>query len=161
MTDLISDPTAAVPEPPPVDADLEPDEGKNRKRVPIGAWLSGAWLTLVVFLALFADFLPLEDPSAEIARPKLAPGQDGLILGADGDGRDMLSRLIHGGRNSLAIAVFSLLIGFVVGGLLGLGYEFWLNQSAALAVNLNYDLRAVPGDGLRHTPYLGVRFAWY
>ncbi len=50
---------------------------------------------------------------------------------------------------------------FGVGGLLGLGYEFWLNQSAALAVNLNYDLRAVPGDGLRHTPYLGLRFAWY
>ena len=48
-----------------------------------------------------------------------------------------------------------------IGGLLGLGYEFWLNQSAALAVNLNYDLRVVPGDGLRHTPYLGVRFAWY
>lgn len=50
---------------------------------------------------------------------------------------------------------------FGVGGLLGLGYEFWLNQSAALAVNVNYDLRAVPGDGLRHTPYLGLRFAWY
>ena len=49
-----------------------------------------------------------------------------------------------------------------IGGLLGLGYEFWLNQSAALSVNLNYDLRVVPGnDGLRHTPYLGVRFAWY
>lgn len=48
-----------------------------------------------------------------------------------------------------------------VGGLLGLGYEFWLNQTAALAVNVNYDLRAVPGDGLRHTPYLGLRFAWY
>ncbi len=44
-----------------------------------------------------------------------------------------------------------------LGGLLGLGYEFWLNQTAALAVSLNYDLRAVPGDGLRHTPYLGVR----
>lgn len=50
---------------------------------------------------------------------------------------------------------------FGVGGLLGLGYEFWLNQTAALAVHVNYDLRAVPGDGLRHTPYLGVRFAWY
>ncbi len=50
---------------------------------------------------------------------------------------------------------------FGVGGLLGLGYEFWLNQTAALAIALNYDLRAVPGDGLRHTPYLGVRFAWY
>ncbi|MBK9757725.1 MAG: hypothetical protein IPO88_30305 [Nannocystis sp.] len=52
-------------------------------------------------------------------------------------------------------------IKFGVGGLLGLGYEFWLNQSAALAVNVNYDLRAVPGDGMRHTPYLGLRFAWY
>ena len=50
---------------------------------------------------------------------------------------------------------------FGVGGLLGLGYEFWLNQTAALSVALSYDLRAVPGDGLRHTPYLGVRFAWY
>ncbi|MBL8969466.1 MAG: hypothetical protein JNK56_02740 [Myxococcales bacterium] len=50
---------------------------------------------------------------------------------------------------------------FGVGGLLGVGYEFWLNQTAALAVNVNYDLRAVPGDGLRHTPYLGLRFAWY
>ncbi|HEY0133140.1 MAG TPA: hypothetical protein VGB85_03645 [Nannocystis sp.] len=48
-----------------------------------------------------------------------------------------------------------------MGGLLGLGYEFWLNQTAALSVNLNYDLRVVPGDGLRHTPYLGLRFAWY
>jgi len=48
-----------------------------------------------------------------------------------------------------------------VGGLLGVGYEFWLNQSAALAVNINYDMRVVPGDGLRHTPYVGLRFAWF
>ncbi len=48
-----------------------------------------------------------------------------------------------------------------MGGLLGLGYEFWLNQTAALSVNVNYDVRVVPGDGLRHTPYLGLRFAWY
>ena len=48
-----------------------------------------------------------------------------------------------------------------IGGLVGLGYEFWLNQTAALAVSVSYDLRAVPGDGLRHTPYLGLRFAWY
>lgn len=47
------------------------------------------------------------------------------------------------------------------GGVAGLGYEFWLNASAALGVALLYDLRAVPGDGLRHTPYVGLRFAWY
>jgi hypothetical protein len=48
-----------------------------------------------------------------------------------------------------------------LGGLLGLGYEFWLNQTSAMAVHVNYDLRVVPGDGLRHTPYLGLRFAFY
>ena len=32
---------------------------------------------------------------------------------------------------------------------------------AALSVALLYDLRAVPGDGLRHSPYVGLRFAWY
>lgn len=47
------------------------------------------------------------------------------------------------------------------GGVVGLGYEFWLNASAALGVALLYDIRAVPGDGLRHTPYVGLRFAWY
>lgn len=47
------------------------------------------------------------------------------------------------------------------GGLAGLGYEFWLNATAALGVSLIYDIRAVPGDGLRHTPYVGLRFTWY
>lgn len=47
------------------------------------------------------------------------------------------------------------------GGVAGLGYEFWLNATAALGVALLYDIRAVPGDGIRHTPYVGLRFAWY
>lgn len=47
------------------------------------------------------------------------------------------------------------------GGLAGLGYEFWLNASAALSVSMIYDIRAVPGDGMRHTPYVGLRFTWY
>lgn len=47
------------------------------------------------------------------------------------------------------------------GGLAGLGYEFWLNMSAALSVVALYDIRVVPGDGIRHTPYVGLRFTWY
>ena len=162
MTDLISDSSAATPEAPPMDPDLDQADATARKRVPLGAWLSGAWLSLVVFLALFANFLPLEDPAAEVARPKLAPGQDGLIFGADGNGRDMLSRLVYGGRNSLAIAVFSILIGFVVGGLLGLlsGYfRNWIGQvlstlfdillaipAVVLAMALVAVLKGDPGD---------------
>jgi hypothetical protein len=47
------------------------------------------------------------------------------------------------------------------GGLAGVGYEFWLNTTAALGVSAIYDIRAVPGDGIRHTPYVGLRFSWY
>ncbi|MCA9690106.1 MAG: hypothetical protein R3A51_17435 [Nannocystaceae bacterium] len=48
-----------------------------------------------------------------------------------------------------------------VGGKFGIGYEFWLNQTAAMSVDLSYDLRFVPDDGMRHSPMLGVRFLWY
>lgn len=48
-----------------------------------------------------------------------------------------------------------------VGGIAGLGYEFWLNQSAALNLGLTYDIRYVPGGDLRHAGYIGLRFLWY
>jgi hypothetical protein len=48
-----------------------------------------------------------------------------------------------------------------VGGLGGLGYEFFLNATAAMAVDLHYDIRAVPGGELTQGVLLGVRFSWY
>ncbi len=52
-------------------------------------------------------------------------------------------------------------IAFGVGGSGGLGYEFWLNQTAALALSLTYDLRYVTGMGLRQGGFVGLRFTWY
>jgi len=72
--------------PPPSDDPVEPS-----KRLPVGAYLAIAWLVLIVGAAIFADFLPLEDPTAEVASlPRMAPGQEGLLLGADNNSRDML-----------------------------------------------------------------------
>ncbi|NLD77257.1 MAG: ABC transporter permease [Acidimicrobiales bacterium] len=121
------------------------DEVAPKKRLPIGAWLSIAWLVLVVFLALFADLLPLHDPNVSVAsKAELAPGEEGLWLGADGSSRDMLSRTIYGGRNSLGIAVGAVTIGFVIGGLLGLfsGYfRNWIGKSLAALFDI---LLAIP-----------------
>ena len=52
-------------------------------------------------------------------------------------------------------------LAFGLGGSGGLGYEFWLNQSAALALSLSYDVRYVTSMGLRHGGFLGLRFTWY
>lgn len=52
-----------------------------------------------------------------------APGDDSLgpwlPLGADGAGRDLLSRLLHGARTSLAVALLAALVAVLLGTLIG------------------------------------------
>lgn len=76
-------------------------------------------LSLLVFL-LLPEFIPLPPPTGgsvlESNQPMLS---DGHILGTDMNGNDVASRLIHGGRTSLAIALCANLLGLVLGGMLG------------------------------------------
>ena len=54
-----------------------------------------------------------------------------------------------------------------LGGNVGVGYEFWLNATAAASVGIIYDLRYVAGDEalipdpVRHTGMVGMRFSFY
>ncbi|MCA9859492.1 MAG: ABC transporter permease [Thermomicrobiales bacterium] len=48
-----------------------------------------------------------------------APGQDGYILGSDGNGRDVLTRLAYGGRVSLLVAGLAVISLLLLGGLIG------------------------------------------
>ena len=49
-----------------------------------------------------------------------------------------------------------------LGGAFGLGYEFFLNATAAMSAGFTYDARFIPGDGFpRQSLLLGVRFNWF
>lgn len=49
-----------------------------------------------------------------------------------------------------------------VGGSLGLGYEFFLNSTAAMGAGFTYDARFVPGDSFpRQALLVGLRFSWF
>lgn len=49
-----------------------------------------------------------------------------------------------------------------VGGAAGVGYEFFLNASAAMSAGVTYDARIVPGETFpRQTALVGLRFTWY
>ncbi len=48
-----------------------------------------------------------------------APGENGYILGSDGNGRDILTRLAYGGRVSLLVAFLATLSTLVIGGTIG------------------------------------------
>ena len=98
----------------------------KRARLGIPGMLAIGWLAFVTLAALLAPILPLDDPNDTIASlVKQPPGTDGHVLGGDGLGRDLLSRMVWGARASLLLGVASVLFGLVVGGLLGLfaGYR--------------------------------------
>ncbi len=78
-------------------------------------------LMLLILSAIFAPYLGLADPykGSMIARLK-PPGTAGYILGTDEQGRDMLARLIYGGRSTLFIGLTPVVFAFFIGGTLGI-----------------------------------------
>ena len=86
-------------------------------------------ITTYVFFALFAPLLaPFGE--AEIFPMSYAPWSDEFMFGTDQLGRDVLSRLIYGARNTVGIAFVTTLFAFVIGG--GLGITAAINNSSWL-----------------------------
>jgi peptide/nickel transport system permease protein len=82
---------------------------------------SGGIVLLIFALAAFAPWLAPADPyKASMLRRLLPIGSAGFPLGTDELGRDMVSRLMHGGRLSLVMGVLPVLLAFVIGTSVGL-----------------------------------------
>lgn len=76
---------------------------------------------VIVLAAILADVISPHNPSFANPYEKFLPMfSPGHFLGTDELGRDLLSRLIHGGRFALFVAVVPTLIALVIGGLIGL-----------------------------------------
>lgn len=86
---------------------------------PLSAKLGVAIILLYVLVAIFAPMLsPFGE--AEIVGSQFEPWGGRFLLGTDNLGRDMLTRLIYGARNTVGIAFASTLLAFAVGGTAGL-----------------------------------------
>lgn len=93
------------------------------RKFPVGA-AAAFFLLLMVFVAVFAGTVSPDDPRyVDFNELAVAPSSDHL-LGTDYEGRDILSRIIHGGRVSLQVAVFSVLLGTSIGGAWGLASAY-------------------------------------
>src|SRR5712691_360177 len=119
---------------------------------PLGVVGAGIMI-VVVFAAVFADFLTLSDPLATNSAVSLAPPSAMHWLGADFMGRDVYSRIIYGARISLAVGLGSTLLGCVFGVVLGLvsGYlGGWVDLIVQRVVDV---LQALPllGPALGNT----------
>ena len=115
------------------------------KRKPLGA-IGGIIVAIVAFLAIFASLVSPFDPNA--VHPEYswaAPGEGGMLLGADQIGRDVLSRLIFGARISLYVGVVSVLIGASVGTLVGVASAYFGGKTDLIIQRFLDALMAFPG----------------
>ena len=82
--------------------------------------ICGIILLLIILAAIFAPYLGLADPyRASIIRRLRPIGTPGYLLGTDEQGRDMLARLVYGGRISLAVGLAAMFVAIGVGVLIG------------------------------------------
>jgi len=118
----------------------------------------------LMLASLLAPYLGLPDPNVIELRDRLAsPGQSGHLLGADELGRDYLSRLVWGGRISISVGFFAVLLALGVGLILGLvtGYlrgvwDLTIMRFIDVLMAFPYILLAIAivaslGPGLRNT----------
>lgn len=104
-------------------------------------------MLLVIGSAVAAPWLAPFDPDAGNPLRRLAPiGTAGHLLGADELGRDMLSRLLHGGRVSLLLGVLPVGLALLVGGTLGVTAGFmggWVNMVIMRTMDVFYAFPSV------------------
>jgi peptide/nickel transport system permease protein len=94
--------------------------GRQLRRDPV-AMFSAAVLLLIIGAAVFAPWLAPADPfKASMLRRLLPVGSPGHWLGTDELGRDLLTRLMYGGRLSLLMGVVPVLAAFFIGTSIGL-----------------------------------------
>lgn len=85
------------------------------------AMISAAVLLLIVLSAVFAPWLAPADPFKASMLKRLLPiGSSGYWLGTDELGRDMITRLMYGGRLSLLMGVVPVFAAFFIGTSIGL-----------------------------------------
>ena len=119
-----------------------------------------AGVTLIVGMTVLAPLVAPHDPAAQdlsniLAPPVWAGGDAEHLLGTDALGRDVTSRLIYGGRNSLLISSAAMLIGSCLGLATGLIAGFVGGRVDTLTMRLGDVQLAFPFI-LFAIAYLGV-----
>ena len=100
------------------------------KKAPLSAWFGMIVILIYVFVAIFA---PVIAPYGEgdVLGDAYLPWSMAHPVGTDQLGRDMLTRLIYGARNTIGIAFITVVLSFLIGGSLGIMaaiYRGWLDQ---------------------------------
>lgn len=116
-----------------------------RRRAGLRVWLSGGWLLAILLAALLAPWIAPHHPlDQDLFASRLPPfwmagAEPGYWLGTDNLGRDVLSRILHGARIALIVAVVAGTATCLIGATLGLiagYYRGWADIAISRLIDI-------------------------
>ncbi len=136
--------------------DLAPLAGVAKRQTQLGivwrglrrdtfALIGGVIVLFTLFLAVAAPVIAPHDPLKQNSKIRLSPiGTKGHPLGTDGNGRDILSRLIYGSRTALLVATVPVIAAAVAGLAMGLAAGYFGGWVDAILMRIADILFAFP-----------------
>ena len=135
--------SAEAAPPPPLRTQALTNAWKALKKAP---WTAKFGLFVILLYLLVAIFAPWLTPygESEIVGSEFDLWGEDFLLGTDNLGRDMLTRLIYGARNTMGIAFVTTSLSFMIGGVSGIlaaAVAGWTDQVLGRLVDV---LMAIP-----------------
>jgi peptide/nickel transport system permease protein len=111
-----------------------------------GFWFAVGWLVAISLLAVLAGVLPFIGPYTTTYAECSGGGGPSADhwLGCDNIGRDLLSRIAHGGQVSLFIGLMVVVLALLVGGFIGLMAGYYRGKVDNLITTIIDTILAVP-----------------
>jgi peptide/nickel transport system permease protein len=117
---------------------------KVRKR-PVGFYIAGGWLALVVFAAIFGPLLPLPQWDESFYDYLGArPGTSGHLLGTTQDGYDMLAGLVNGAKISASVSFVAVLLGGGIGTFIGVTSAYFRGRFDQIVTGIFNIMLSIP-----------------
>ncbi len=110
----------------------------------LDAWLGIIFSFLVIITAIFSPIIAPYDPLEQEIKIRCERPSYQHLFGTDQYGRDVLSRIIHGARYSLMIAISSISLALIVGSTIGACSAYWGGAFDTIVVNIVNFLMTFP-----------------
>jgi len=121
-----------------------PDRPERKKKLGVIYWICVGWIALNLLAAIFANFLPIENPfNQNYAVVNAGPSLHHLF-GTDDLGRDIFSRVVYGSRVSIEAGLGAIAIGFAVGAPLGMLAAYRRGKFDSMLTTFMYIFLAFP-----------------
>lgn len=140
----------------PAPADAQPAESRNtdtegrsgHQGRAIGRWPTRVAAGILVAFAVLSVFAPLIAPYgyARVGFMPLAGPSGAHPFGTDDLGRDVLSRVVYGGRTTIEVTVIAVAIGLLIGVVLGLVSAYfgkWVDMLVTRVVDIIFSFPAI------------------